>query len=144
MVGNSGDGGSDLGNAQGSLPGEPEGASAPVLGGVSDAELDAFVSKLRTDKNRIAAPAAQPRSRGEMLGERLHRGRPLVSSMQEAAVAHAWYVALGAKASGPHDLAALKGYWERGELGPDSLCWRDGFEAWLPLSQVPELAEALV
>ncbi|WP_164017165.1 AgmX/PglI C-terminal domain-containing protein [Pyxidicoccus trucidator] len=144
MVGNSGDGGSDLGSAQGGLPGEPEGSSTPVLGGVSDAELDAFVSKLRTDKNRIAAPATQSRSRGEMLGERLHRGRPLVSSVQEAAVSHDWYVALGAKPSGPHDLTALKGFCERGELGPDSLCWRDGFSAWLPLCQVPELAEALV
>jgi len=144
MVGNSGGGGNNLGSARGALPGELEGDSAPVLGEVSDAELDAFVSKLRTDKNRISPAATQPRSRGEMLGERLHRSRPRVSSMPEEGVSHAWYVALDAKASGPYDLAALKGYWERGELGAESLCWRDGLSAWLPLCQVPELAEVLV
>jgi len=144
MVGNSGDGGNNLGRARGGLPGDLEGDSAPVLGEVSDAELDAFVSKLRTDKNRISPAATQPRSRGEMLGERLHRSRPRVSSMPEAGVSHAWYVALDAKASGPYDLAALKGYWERGELGAESLCWRDGLSAWLPLCQVPELAEVFV
>jgi hypothetical protein len=116
-----------------------------VLGGVSDAELDALVSKLRTDKNRIVPAANEPRSRWERHSEeRLHRSRPLVSSVPEEAVAgEVWHVALGAKASGPHDVEALRGYWERGELGPDSLCWREGFSAWVPVCQVPELAEAL-
>lgn len=128
MVGNSGD---------------SEAAAAPVLEGVSDAELDAIVSKLRTDKNRIVPVVAEPRAREDRLAERLHRGRPRVSAVAEEAVCQSWYVELGAKASGPYDIQALKGRWERGELGPDSLCWREGFSAWVPLCQVPELTEAL-
>ncbi|WP_163997016.1 GYF domain-containing protein [Pyxidicoccus caerfyrddinensis] len=144
MVGNSGDGSANLDGSRGVPPDEQDTDTSPVLDGVSDAELDAFVGKLRTDKSRTLAPAAQPRSRQEMMGERLHRGRQLVSSVREAVPSHAWYVALGGKASGPHDVEALKPFWERGELGPDSLCWREGFSEWLSLSQVPELAEALV
>ncbi|MBZ4415650.1 AgmX/PglI C-terminal domain-containing protein [Myxococcus sp. RHSTA-1-4] len=144
MVGNSGDAGANLGGLRGSLSEEAEAGAAPVLDGVSDAELDAFVGKLRTDKSRIVPNVAEPRSRGDMLAERLHRGRPLVSAVREQEVAcQSWYVGLDAQASGPHDFEALKGYWERGELGPDSLCWREGFSAWVPLCQVPELAEAL-
>ncbi|MCP3141075.1 AgmX/PglI C-terminal domain-containing protein [Pyxidicoccus xibeiensis] len=112
---------------------------------MSEAELDAFVGKLRTDKNRVVAPATQSRGRGDMLSERLHAGRrPLVSSVPEEVATHAWYVAPGNQVSGPHDVAALKSFLERGELGADSLCWREGFSAWTPLCQVPELAEALV
>jgi hypothetical protein len=143
MVGNSGDAGANLGGFRGSLSGDAEATVAPVLEGVSDAELDAIVSKLRTDKNRIVPVAAEPRAREDMLAERLHRSRPRVSAVAGEAVCQAWYVELGAKASGPYDVEALRGRWERGELGPDSLCWREGFSAWVPLCQVPELAGAL-
>lgn len=143
-MGNSGDGSGNLDGSRGGLVEEPETESAPVLGGVSDDELDAIVGQLRTDKRRTVAPASQQRARGEMMSERLHRGRPLVSSVQAEAPSHAWYVALDGQASGPHDVAALKVHCEQGALGPDSLCWREGFSEWLPLAQVPELAEALV
>ncbi|MFY2561585.1 GYF domain-containing protein [Corallococcus terminator] len=131
---------------------EPEGGGTPVFGGVSEAELDVFVSKLRTDKNP-RVPAATSRARGDVHGERLHKGvrRSLVSSVAEEEPAptpvptekHAWFIVLGAKPVGPFDAEALKAPWERGELGPDSLCWRVGFEAWLPLGQVPELIQSL-
>ncbi len=136
MFGNSSDGSTSREDAPAGVEG--------VLGEVSEAELDAFVSKLRTDKNRIIPPAEPQRSRPEWEPERMHRAgrRPLISCMPEAA-AHAWHAVLGGKASGPHELVALKDCWERGELGPDSLCWREGFKEWLPVCQVPELAEAL-
>ncbi|NTX61931.1 DUF4339 domain-containing protein [Myxococcus sp. CA051A] len=131
---------------------EPEGGGTPVFGGVSEAELDVFVSKLRTDKNP-RVPAATSRARGDVHGERLHKGvrRSLVSSVVEEEPAptpvptekHAWFIALGARPAGPFEAEALKGAWERGELGPDSLCWRAGFAAWLPLGQVPELLQTL-
>ena len=51
MVGNPGDGSTHPASPH--VMGSPgaDGGSPPVLGGVSEAELDAFVSKLRTDKN---------------------------------------------------------------------------------------------
>ncbi|HZI10089.1 MAG TPA: hypothetical protein VE153_06810, partial [Myxococcus sp.] len=101
MFGNSSDGST-------SRAGDPVGGEG-VLGEVSEAELEAFVSKLRTDKNRIIPSAEPRRSRPEWESERLHRAgrRPLISRMPEAA-AHAWHAVLDGKASGPHELAVLK------------------------------------
>ncbi|HZJ54037.1 MAG TPA: adventurous gliding motility protein GltJ [Myxococcaceae bacterium] len=51
-----------------------------------------------------------------------------------------WYVAIDDKQTGPLTPEAIKDYWDRGEIGPDSLTWRQGFEDWVPLSEVSELA----
>lgn len=51
-----------------------------------------------------------------------------------------WYVAIDEKQTGPLTPEAIKDYWDRGEIGPDSLTWRQGFEDWVPLSEVSELA----
>jgi len=51
-----------------------------------------------------------------------------------------WYVAIDEKQTGPLTPEAIKDYWDRGEIGPDSLTWRQGFEDWVPLSDVSELA----
>lgn len=152
MVGDSRDGKVPPGVDPETGPSEPDGGGTPVFGGVSDAELDVFVGKLRTDKNPRAPTAAASRARGDVHGERLHKGvrRSRVSSVLEEpapapvsapAEKHAWFVVLGANSVGPLDEQVLKGHWERGELGPDSMCWRKGFAAWLPLGQVPELIE---
>ncbi|QSQ16445.1 AgmX/PglI C-terminal domain-containing protein [Myxococcus landrumensis] len=153
MVGDSRDGKLPPGGEPTTGSPEPDGGGTPVFGGVSDAELDVFVGKLRTDKNpRAPAAAVTSRARGDVHGDRLHKGvrRSLVSSvLAEEAPAqarppeekHAWFVVLGAGSVGPLDAQALKGHWDRGELGPESLCWRVGFAAWLPLGQVPELIE---
>ena len=45
---------------------------------------------------------------------------------------------------GPLDIATLRTHWERGELGPDSLCWRKGFDGWQPVCRVKGLTELLV
>jgi predicted Zn finger-like uncharacterized protein len=60
-----------------------------------------------------------------------------------AAPANDWYVAIDEKQVGPLTLEKIKEHWERGEVGPDSLCWRAGFSDWIPLSEVTELASAL-
>ncbi|MCP3101836.1 GYF domain-containing protein [Myxococcus sp. K15C18031901] len=161
MVGDSGDGKAYPGGRPVSAA-TPEGEGTPVLGGVSEAELDVFVGKLRTDKNLHVPAASQGRERADVHGERLHKGvrRSLVSAalvetaaaespaveapVAAPAVKHAWFVSLAGQPAGPFDAEALKAPWERGELGPDSLCWREGFQNWLPLSQVPELTQALV
>ncbi|MCP3060897.1 GYF domain-containing protein [Myxococcus sp. K38C18041901] len=154
MVGDSRDGKSQPDETTAG-PNEPDGGGAPVFGGVSEAELDVFVSKLRTDKNPRVAAAASARARNDVNEERLHKGvrRSLVSSVlveEDAtptpviAANHSWFLALGAQPSGPFDAEALKEPWARGELRPDTLCWRAGFQAWVPVSQVPELVETLM
>ncbi|MDX2012181.1 MAG: GYF domain-containing protein, partial [Myxococcaceae bacterium] len=54
-----------------------------------------------------------------------------------------WYVALNDKQTGPMSLDALKSHWDKGEVGPDSLCWRAGFSDWIPVSEVKILATVL-
>src|SRR5581483_1962717 len=54
-----------------------------------------------------------------------------------------WFVAIDDKQTGPLTLDKLKEHWERGEVGPDSLCWRAGFSDWIPLSEVEALASEL-
>ena len=57
-----------------------------------------------------------------------------------APLSHEWYVAIDEKQTGPLTPQAIKDHWDRGEIGPDSLTWRQGFEDWMPLSEVGELA----
>jgi predicted Zn finger-like uncharacterized protein len=54
-----------------------------------------------------------------------------------------WYVAIDDKQTGPLTLEKLKEYWDRGEIGPDSLCWRAGFDDWIPVSEAKMLASVL-
>lgn len=51
-----------------------------------------------------------------------------------------WFVAVDEKQTGPLTPEVIREYWDRGEIGPDSLTWRQGFEDWVPLSEVSELA----
>ncbi|WP_253817153.1 GYF domain-containing protein [Myxococcus xanthus] len=156
MAGNSGEDNANPGNAREVAPERPDEGDSPVLDGVSDAELDAIVGQLRTDKSLRAQPSAQPRYREATQSERLHRGagRSRASTLGEEeapppkeavpVVKHAWYFVAGGAAYGPHDLADLKAHVERGFLGIDSLCWREGFSEWLPLGHIPELASTLL
>jgi predicted Zn finger-like uncharacterized protein len=54
-----------------------------------------------------------------------------------------WFVAIDDKQTGPLTLEKIKEHWERGEIGPDSLCWRAGFSDWIPVSEVSDLAAEL-
>lgn len=54
-----------------------------------------------------------------------------------------WFLAVGEQQQGPLQLADLQARWERAEIGPDTLCWREGLSDWLPVSQLPELAGSL-
>ncbi|WP_224362852.1 AgmX/PglI C-terminal domain-containing protein [Hyalangium versicolor] len=124
----------------------PDGARTPVLDGMSEAELDAIVSMLRTDKNLTVAPALTTSGRWGALSERLLLSNPGALDPREArdeAARQAWFIGLDEKVVGPLEFSALRTYWERGELGPDSLCWRKGFEDWQPVCRVRGLAELL-
>jgi hypothetical protein len=124
-------------------------ARSPVLRGLSETELDAIVSQLRTDKNLTLAPAAAAREHWGALTEQLLLSTPGVLGLHESELAReeaarqAWHIALGERVNGPLDISALRAHWERGELGPDSLCWRKGFAGWQRVCQVPGLAEFL-
>jgi predicted Zn finger-like uncharacterized protein len=54
-----------------------------------------------------------------------------------------WFVAVDEKQVGPLNIDKIKAMWDRGEIGPDSLCWRAGFSDWTALSEVGELATML-
>jgi predicted Zn finger-like uncharacterized protein len=54
-----------------------------------------------------------------------------------------WYVAIDEKQTGPLTLERVKEHWDKGEIGPDSLCWRAGYGDWLPVSEVKALAAVL-
>lgn len=56
---------------------------------------------------------------------------------------HDWFVAIDDKQVGPMPIEKIKEHWDKGEIGPDSLCWRAGFSDWLALSEVSELAPVL-
>ncbi len=77
-------------------------------------------------------------------GEVMDEARPSTSGgAGGAAEPTDWYVAINDQQVGPLAPAAVKGKWESGELGPDSLVWRPGMGDWKPLSTVLDLAEML-
>ena len=51
-----------------------------------------------------------------------------------------WYVAIEDKAQGPLTADDLKAQWSRGEIGADTLGWREGMGEWRPLSRLHNLA----
>ncbi|WP_164020377.1 adventurous gliding motility protein GltJ [Pyxidicoccus trucidator] len=68
---------------------------------------------------------------------------PAKEDAKSNAAAHEWYVAIDEKQVGPFTVEKVKDLWDRGEVGPDSLCWRSGFSDWIPLSETSELASVL-
>lgn len=68
---------------------------------------------------------------------------PAKEDAKSNAASHEWYVAIDEKQVGPFTVEKVKDLWDRGEVGPDSLCWRSGFSDWIPLSETAELASVL-
>jgi predicted Zn finger-like uncharacterized protein len=54
-----------------------------------------------------------------------------------------WFVAIADQQTGPLTLDQLKAHWNAEEVGPDSLCWRVGFDDWIPISDASVLSAAL-
>jgi predicted Zn finger-like uncharacterized protein len=117
--------------AQPPAPEAPTGENS-IFSGVDDDEIGAaFESALgeRQDDQPAAPPEEEPPPEANV---------PPVSDGPPRA--HDWYVAIDDKQTGPLTPEAIKDHWDRGEIGPDSLTWRQGFEDWVPLSEVSELA----
>lgn len=114
-------------------PEAPTGENS-IFSDVDDAEIGAaFESALgeRHDDEPVGQPSAEEHAPVEA-------NLPPVSDGPPRALD--WYVAIDDKQTGPLTPEAIKDHWDRGEIGPDSLTWRQGFEDWVPLSEVSELA----
>src|SRR5262249_3785723 len=112
-------------------PEAPTGENS-IFSDVDDEEIGAaFESALgeRQDGEPVAPPQDEPPPEANL---------PPVSDGPPRALD--WYVAIDDKQTGPLTPEAIKDHWDRGEIGPDSLTWRQGFEDWVPLSEVSELA----
>jgi predicted Zn finger-like uncharacterized protein len=131
-----------------SLGTPPEGG---IFSGVEDDELGAvFDQVLNSGSHRIPAGEAAGDGPAQLDGSALSDAGETVRKLAEAeagnakpAAAHEWFVAIDEKQVGPLSLEKVKDHWERGEVGPDSLCWRAGFSDWIPLSEASELASVL-
>lgn len=92
----------------------------------AEAEAEAKAAKAEAVRKLAEAEAAEP-----------------TAEEKAAAASHEWYVAIDEKQVGPWTVEKVKDAWDRGEVGPDNLCWRSGFSDWIPLSETAELASVL-
>jgi len=116
-------------------PPPPPGPEAPtgensIFSDVDDAEIGAAFESALGERPDEPPQEEQPPS--------VEANLPPVSDGPPRS--HDWYVAIDEKQTGPLSPDAIKDHWDRGEIGPDSLTWRQGFEDWVPLSEVSELA----
>lgn len=51
---------------------------------------------------------------------------------------YSWYILLNQKQYGPYTFQELKGI---ASITPDTLCWREGMNGWVPIRDVPELKD---
>ncbi|MFY2559540.1 adventurous gliding motility protein GltJ [Corallococcus terminator] len=114
---------------------------ADEIGAVFDQVLSSGTHKIPTGESVGEAAAREAtaenvRKLAEAEDEPDKEAKPPASS-------HDWYVAIDEKQVGPLSVEKVKDAWDRGEVGPDSLCWRSGFSDWIPLSETAELASVL-
>ncbi|MHB8874317.1 MAG: adventurous gliding motility protein GltJ [Myxococcaceae bacterium] len=128
-----------LNSGQHKLPESPSnggGNGQTGLGSDEDDRLSTRVIDADTVRKLAAESEAQAKGTEDKAKEK-------EKEKDKGEAAHDWFVAIDEKQSGPFSVEKLKDYWNRGEIGPDSLCWRAGFGDWMALSEVPELAAVL-
>ncbi|RKH14167.1 DUF4339 domain-containing protein [Corallococcus sp. CA053C] len=132
--------------------GLPATLGTPPEGGLfTDVEEDeigaVFDQVLSTGSQKIQARDAEAEAVKAAKAEtvrKLAEAEAAESTMDDAkAASHEWYVAIDEKQVGPWSVEKVKDAWDRGEVGPDNLCWRSGFGDWIPLSETAELASVL-
>ena len=118
--------------------------------GVEEDEIGAvFDQVLNSGSQKIPGgePASEPARESKPATPEAVRKLAAAEEEQEepkaAPPANDWYVAIEEKQVGPLTVDKIKEHWDRGEVGPDSLCWRAGFSDWIPLSEATELASVL-
>ena len=124
-----------------SLGTAPEGG---IFGGVEDDEIGAvFDQVLNSGSHKVPAAESQAKPEVPDPGEAVRKLAEAEAGSTKPAASHEWFVAIDEKQVGPLSMEKVKDHWERGEVGPDSLCWRAGFSDWIPLSEASELASVL-
>lgn len=134
---------SNAAGALASLGTPPEGG---LFNDMEEDEIGAvFDQVLSTGSQKIPAgePAKEAKPTTPDAVRKLADAEDEPDEPKAAAPANDWYVAIDEKQVGPLTVEKMKEHWERGEVGPDSLCWRQGFGDWIPLSEVTELASVL-
>jgi hypothetical protein len=117
-----------------------------------------FQSGARSPPAGMACPACDGRMEPEADVLELHGDRTptrpydaarlheQLEAERRAAPAHddqIWYVGVNGRSVGPLTDAGLEGLVARSQLRRDSLVWRDGWPAWTPAEEVPELRTLL-
>jgi len=127
-----------------SLGTPPEGG---IFGGVEDDEIGAVFDQVLNSGSHKIPPGEGPSLVEEGAvsdaSDAMRKLAEAEAGSAKAAASHEWFVAIDEKQVGPLSMEKVKDHWERGEVGPDSLCWRAGFSDWIPLSEASELASVL-
>ncbi|RKH22651.1 DUF4339 domain-containing protein [Corallococcus sp. CA041A] len=110
------------------------------IGAVFDQVLSTGSQKLKAAEAEAEAKAAKAEAVRKLA--EAESAEPTAEE-KAAAATHEWYVAIDEKQVGPWTVEKVKDAWDRGEVGPDNLCWRSGFSDWIPLSETAELASVL-
>jgi predicted Zn finger-like uncharacterized protein len=136
-------------SAPSNLPTEATTGESSIFSDVDDEEIGAAFDSALSER-RDAPPPTEDLDSTRVMDEdavarlaALSEGNVPAASDAAPPTAHAWYVAIDDKQTGPLTPDAIKEHWDRGEIGPDSLTWRQGLEDWVPLSEVSELASWL-
>ncbi len=109
-----------------------------ALGGEGTAVTNPFQPPDDTDSTRVMDGESVKR-----FAEMSQPGTPTPVPPPPPAAGYEWFVAVNEVQTGPLTESRVKELWDRGEIGPDSLTWRQGLPDWIPLSDVGELAALL-
>ncbi|MGO9832112.1 MAG: adventurous gliding motility protein GltJ [Myxococcaceae bacterium] len=110
-----------------------------ALGGEAAAVTNPFQPPADTDSTQVMDEQSVKRFAEMSLGG----GTPTPVPPPPPAAGYEWFVAVNEVQTGPLSESRVKELWDRGEIGPDSLTWRQGLSDWIPLSDVGELATLL-
>jgi predicted Zn finger-like uncharacterized protein len=109
-----------------------------ALGGEGTHVTNPFQPSEDSDSTRVMDEESVKR-----FAEMSQGGTPTPVPPPAASANYEWFVAVDEVQTGPLGEARVKELWDRGEIGPDSLTWRQGLADWIPLSEVGELAALL-
>lgn len=109
-----------------------------ALGGEGTNVTNPFQPSEDSDSTRVMDEESVKR-----FAEMSQGGTPTPVPPPPAGANYDWFVAVDEVQTGPLAEARVKELWDRGEIGPDSLTWRQGLADWIPLSEVGELAALL-
>ncbi len=109
-----------------------------ALGGEGTAVTNPFQQADDTDSTRVMDEESVKR-----FAEMSQGSTPTPVPPPPPTAGYDWFVAVNEVQTGPLTEGRVKELWDRGEIGPDSLTWRQGLADWIPLSDVGELAVLL-